>query len=487
MIETTRAVVRQFRTVLRKAGAGNNQRPTVEVTATHGETRMCAQLPDVVITFKQPGSVTDESIAVPIEALADWEAKSNGTVRLAQTSEGIEARWEDGKIPKCKTYGIDKSATRPTIPNVPWRDKIEIPGVLQALARARHCISDQHPRYSTHRIQLRGKQGEIIATDGRQALIQSGFIFPWQHDVLIPSLALFEGRELSSEVSVAICLGDTHLGVEVGAFAFYLSIDKDGRYPNVASIIPRSTNAATTLRLSMQDASFLATSLEKLPGNHDDQCPVTLDLNGHVALRAKEEGQSQPTEVTLTGSQVDGAPVLVHTDRRFLQRAVDLGFTEITVSGADKPLLCKDSARTYIWVPLAKALAIPATDQAIRIVSQEESGVPDPIKERMKSPMPSSNSNGRSQATTASHLNGNGSANDNGQSNGTSEHADSTGGPASSSLGALIVEAQALRDYLHDGHARASRLCVSLKRHRKQSKLVASTLASLRQLQQIDG
>jgi hypothetical protein len=54
-------------------------------------------------------------------------------------------------------------------------------------------------------------------------------------------------------------------------------------------------------------------------------------------------------------------------------------------------------------------------------------------------------------------------------------------------LGALIAEAHAVRDFLHDGYARASRLCVSLKRHRKQSKLVTTTLASLRQLQQIEG
>jgi hypothetical protein len=40
--------------------------------------------------------------------------------------------------------------------------------------------------------------------------------------------------------------------------------------------------------------------------------------------------------------------------------------------------------------------------------------------------------------------------------------------------------------YLHEGYARACRLAVVLKRHRQQSRLVASTLASLRQLQQIE-
>ena len=53
-------------------------------------------------------------------------------------------------------------------------------------------------------------------------------------------------------------------------------------------------------------------------------------------------------------------------------------------------------------------------------------------------------------------------------------------------LAALIAEAQSLKEYLHEGYARASRLAVALKRHRQQSRLVASTLASLRQLQQIE-
>ena len=57
-------------------------------------------------------------------------------------------------------------------------------------------------------------------------------------------------------------------------------------------------------------------------------------------------------------------------------------------------------------------------------------------------------------------------------------------------LGALVEEAQALRVVLHDSCRRSARLVAALKRQKKQSRLMASTLAGLRQLQQfqsVDG
>ena len=82
--------------------------------------------------------------------------------------------------------------------------------------------------------------------------------------------------------------------------------------------------------------------------------------------------------------------------------------------------------------------------------------------------MPSSNANengrekSKRRATAASH---------------TDESHDVTG---------LIEQAQALKASLRDALSKTSELIASLKRQRKQSKIVASTLASLRQLQTID-
>jgi hypothetical protein len=264
--------------------------------------------------------------------------------------------------------------------------------------------------------------------------------------------------------------GEDQLGIRIGDWSIYLLIDKHGRFPDVAKAIPTVTASATTLRLGPQDAEFLGQSLNKLPGSRDDCAPVTVDLNGQVSLRAKDEGQVSPTEVVLAGSTVVGAPVCWHSDRRYLARAVSLGFSEMSVGGADKPIVCKDGARTYCWVPLDKAQAIPASASATRIctqdaatdnvqgaVAKQASPIDQPIEER-RFPMAHSHSNGET--------NGNGHI-QNGHAEGTPTKANTLAG--------LIGEAQNLRDYLHEGYARANRLVSRLKNHRKQSKLVATT------------
>jgi hypothetical protein len=55
------------------------------------------------------------------------------------------------------------------------------------------------------------------------------------------------------------------------------------------------------------------------------------------------------------------------------------------------------------------------------------------------------------------------------------------------SMAALIEEAQSIKEVLHDAYGRMNRLLAALKRQRKQSRLMTATLASLKQLQQIQG
>ena len=75
------------------------------------------------------------------------------------------------------------------------------------------------------------------------------------------------------------------------------------------------------------------------------------------------------------------------------------------------------------------------------------------------------------------------------QSNGhdSAAPANSNGHPAAdspgTSLATLIQDAEALHATLTEARAGIARLIAGLRRHRKQSRLVAETLKSLRQLQ----
>ena len=80
-------------------------------------------------------------------------------------------------------------------------------------------------------VQLRGGAGQIVATDGKQLLVQSGFPFPWSDDVLVPRLAVFGHRDVAFDGAVRIG-GVKNIGVlECGPWTFWLAIDQDSRFP----------------------------------------------------------------------------------------------------------------------------------------------------------------------------------------------------------------------------------------------------------------
>src|SRR5205823_7274586 len=106
-----------------------------------------------------------------------------------------------------------------------------------------------------------------------------------------------------------------------------------------------------------------------LPGGDEPSAPVTLDLNGTVAVRARAAGQGRVTELVLGRSGFVGTPVRLHTNRHYLARAVRLGFAEVEVAGPEAPLACRGNGRVYLWQPLGRDSAIEPADDAVRIAS----------------------------------------------------------------------------------------------------------------------
>jgi hypothetical protein len=130
-------------------------------------------------------------------------------------------------------------------------------------------------------------------------------------------------------------------------------------------------------------------------------------------------------------------------------------------------------------MPLGKDAALPPAADAVRIASQEDKQPqPQPPTERIKAVLATPQVNGKANGRDNGHAAPQAPATSNG-------HAPA---PANGSgFAALIAEAQALREALRQACTRAGHLVTSLKRQRRQSKLAVAALASLRQLQQIDG
>jgi hypothetical protein len=475
VIEISRALVRHVRSLLRKSistGMGRGQRPAVRLQAGRDGLHLRSQQSEVALEYHLPGVLTPETFTLPGEALDDFEGRrEQDLVSLEGVgTEAVLARWEDGGVPQVREYPSPDKDRVPSFPEEPRKLSPIDNGILKVLDDAAQTAAKEGVRFAVQKLQLRGGKGDIVATDGRQLLIQGNFALPWKDDVLIPAVSLFGCRELPQDVPVAIGKTDKHVCIRVGPWTFFLSIDTASRFPTVESVIPRATGTVTTCHLSPEDAAFLLKALPRLPGREVDNAPLTLDLNGQVTVRAKGEDSSRITEVVLAHSTVTGPAVRLVGNRQLFARAVQLGFTEFRIIKPDVPLVSSDKYRTFVWMPLDKEGALPSSEDALRITSGgDEPAISQPKKERSNETMTKPSTNGQSNGPTPSRHN-------------DDEHA-TTG----SGLGALIAEAQSLKEVLHDAYGRTNRLLIALKRQRKQSRLMQTTLASLKQLQQIEG
>jgi hypothetical protein len=470
VIEITRKLARQVRAVFRRivrhgSISFHTSSEGLQVRLAHA---------DGAVEYHEPASFRSEVIVLPLDALADFEGRTDAPVTLESSGPGhVLARWQDGSVPQVKEYEAEAANKLPKFPDAPERMAAVEPAFLKALDEALHSASRDAVRYATNHLQIQGRSGKVVATDGRQLLLQSGFQLPFAEDVLIPATPVFGCRELTSAREVSIAKTATHVALRMGAWTLYLLINKEGRFPNTEQVIPSLAGKITCLRIDPGDAAFLAKALPRLPGADAEHAPVTIDLGGQAVLRAKGEDQSRPTELVLAQSVVSGPPIRFHLDRQYLARALDLGFGELCVVDGKAPLVFRDEKRTFIAVPLDKKAALEPADNALRI-SSAGTDLPDkPARVERAEPLTEpleaeSEKNGSAKVSSMVTHNG--------------QRKSSAG-----SLNALVEEAEALKDELRHIYTRTHRLLAGLKKHRRQSKLVQTTLATLRQLKAVEG
>jgi hypothetical protein len=291
-------------------------------------------------------------------------------------------------------------------------------------------------------------------------LLQSGFEFAWDEDLLIPRRLVFGSSELPRGTNVQVGRSDGWVWFRMGCWSFAFAINEEGRFPPVESNIPDAEHAVASIQIESKDADFLVKSMKQLPGNSDRNSPVTVDANGSVLVRSKSEDAPHPVELLLAKSTRSGQAQCFNTDRTLLRRALDLGFRELQVFAPDQPILCADDRRKYVWAVLTSDDAVKPSDDTVQISSAVDpaSGSSNPIQPQQETavtkPTPTS-SKTNDQSTT------------------------------SSSTEELIGQAEQLKVSLRETLSKTSDLIVGLKRHHKEAKIVRTTLDSLRQLQTV--
>jgi hypothetical protein len=187
-------------------------------------------------------------------------------------------------------------------------------------------------------------------------------------------------------------------------------------------------------------------------------------------IRGRGSDQSRVTELILSNSRLEGEPIVVNSNRKYFERAARLGFCQVHLFGNEAALLCDDGRRKFLWMPLEPKDAIASGKDPIRIESSQHQatdagGTPKP--KRSKPVM--------SEPTVQSQPAPTGDK--------PTTKAKRTKAPTAPTKTMPIEQAIALRDALRTAVVQANELIHSLKRQKREARLVQSTLASLRELQ----
>jgi len=323
---------------------------------------------------------------------------------------------------------------------------------IPAMADAVDTSATESGRYALSKVCLSGTDGRIIASDGRQALLQEGFEFPWTDELLVPATGAFATQLFKAADTVMIGCTDDWVSVNVGDWTLQLRIDRESRFPMVDDLIPATDEATTSVFLSDDDAAFLLNAARRLPTRTKSN-PVTMDLNGAVTIRTREQDSTEATEIVLNTSTRTGEELRFNTDCVLLLRAVRLGFHDIHFRTSESPAFCRANGRSYVWALCSNNDVIEANANAVRIESPV-SPVHHP-RNRIPSKMTTTTQKPRSKPTTP----------------------DDTI--------TVLAKAETLRDSLSRTLADVRELINTIKRERKQNRLVQSTLRTLKQLEDI--
>lgn len=211
--------------------------------------------------------------------------------------------------------------------------------LLDAMHECGRIASREPHRYALDRVQVDGETGRVVGSDGGQALLWSGFSFPFEVAVLIPAIPFFGSVELSRETECRVALDGQRLVVGVGPWTVWLPVDAKGRYPDVAAFLPK-TAPAPTVELSPDNADVVAALLPSLASG------LTVDTSGPTVRGKTADGEA--TSIRLASSRARNGPGIVAVEAKYWTRALALGLRTVQIADSDKPVLFGDENRTYV-------------------------------------------------------------------------------------------------------------------------------------------
>ena len=257
MATITRRLASHLRAVCRRAFGNRGPYPNLSVSTSPDGLAVRVKSADVAVEYRGGEGGPEDQLWVPFQTLLDCEAKKDEPVRLeAAARNRTTAYWQDGGVPQIVNYEVTKPAEKDKFPD-PAENFVSNPSaLLDAFKAASETIDPESVRFALGRVQVRGKSGSLVATDGRQCLVQSGFTFPWEEDILVPKTQVLTCPEFNTDRPIEVGKAGDWIAFRIGEWTVWLAINKDGRFPDVLRHVPRVPDATASCRLSPADGAI---------------------------------------------------------------------------------------------------------------------------------------------------------------------------------------------------------------------------------------
>lgn len=458
MILFTRVEARDFSVLFGRCTSGRPRGPAppLLIRFAGGTRTLCSTTGEgVILMHSSPvEGERDELLVLPGLVLTQVEGSTDEGVKLDRQSKlRGDLHWHAGAKPhKCPVELLmpGKHHQIPTLPELLMVSS----ELLKGLHECGQSAARENGRYALSKVQLQGRTGRIVATDGKVALVASGFTFPFTDDILVPAKPVFGSKPLVRAKEVRVGLTSTHLVIAAGPWSLWLPFDTKARYPDVVAVIP--TRATTVAHLDHNDVVELLKVLSGLPGKDDDDSPVTIDVGDKVRIRGRGDKTDEVREVPLARSTVSGPAQQLAFNRCILARALSLGCRTLKVT-PDKPLVVEGNEFSLIALALDPSLIVSRTVEGQKPVTDVVVRPPAATTPAHSIPTPQ-----RSNDMPPAEMNG---------------HTPPRGDPADP-----LIAAEELRDALSDATTKAARLVAVLRQSKKEKKVLSAVLTNLKQL-----
>jgi hypothetical protein len=385
MIAVPRSTLLAFRAVVQRALPKGAREPTVHLAAGKDGVWLRCVLPDLAIALHDPAPSPPGEAILSWEALMACEGRVSNVVKFQTLPDRqVEASWEQAGQPCQRRFTAPPSPTAP-FPTWPKQRRVNGPDLLPALWHAMETTSRVAAPQAMNHVQMRGNRGELVATDGQQLLLQRGFSFPWKDDVLVHRSPVFVAKELPANEPITVARMATHVLFGIGHWTIALRIVTEARFPLVDKVVAKTADSRTTWTIAEEEAEGLMRILPGLPMQNAEQAPVTVDFGQAVAIRAKDDADRACTEVPLPQSRCDGPLLRWAVNRRYLLRALQLGFRKIHVTSPGEPIRCQDERRVFVCVTLGENMVLQPQRRPVLVELTSVSSISPAVAQQRRS------------------------------------------------------------------------------------------------------